>query len=59
MTHPDTLLSLAGLRSRIECGTVPTSSSASILAFLDLAYTAIGPETMKIVRALPGLDLPT
>jgi len=45
MTHSQPTLSLADLRMRIENGTLPSTGSASILAFLDLARSAMGPET--------------
>ena len=45
MTHSQPTLSLADLRMRIENGTLPSTGSASILAFLDLARGAMGPET--------------
>jgi hypothetical protein len=47
MTHHNAPLSLADLRLRIENGTVPSPNIASILAFLDLTYTAIGPEVFR------------
>ena len=45
MTHSQPTLSLADLRMRIENGALPSTGSASILAFLDLACSAMGPET--------------
>ena len=45
MTHSQSTLSLTDLRMRIENGTLPSTGSASILAFLDLARSAMGPET--------------
>lgn len=47
MTHSDTSLSLANLRMRIESGTLPSPGTASILASLDLAQTAIGSEAFQ------------
>lgn len=44
MTHSQPILSLADLRMRIENGTIPSPGSASILAFLELAHSAIGAE---------------
>lgn len=45
MTHTVTSMSLSDLRQRIERGSVPSPSSVSILAFLELSHTALGSET--------------
>ena len=47
MTHSDTSLSLAELRSRIETGTVPSPNRTAILAFLDLARAGHGPAAFR------------
>lgn len=52
MTHSQPSLSLADLRMRIESGAVQSSGRTSILAFLDLACSAIGEETFHDPRVL-------
>ena len=47
MTHTQSTLSLAELRSRIENGTVPSPNRTAILAFLDLARAAHGVEAFQ------------
>ena len=47
MTHSHTSLTLAELRSRIETGTVLSPNRTAILAFLDLARAAHGPEAFR------------
>lgn len=47
MTQKHTTLTLAELRDLIETDTVPTSSKPSILAFLDLTHSAIGPAAFR------------